>query len=244
MTLDCPFNILWQGDCLDLMANIPAKSVDLIISDLPYGTTKNKWDVILPFYELWHHYKRITTDNAAIIIFGDNKFTAKAMLSNEKWHRYNLIWQKTTPTQHLNAKKMPLRDHEDMCVFYNKLPTYNPQKTTGHERKVSTAHHKRNSKKTDNYGEHEYTGYDSTERYPKSVWKFATDRQKSALHATQKPLALIETLVKTYSNPGDVVLDPTMGSNTTGLACLNLERSFYGIEKDKEMFKIAQQRLL
>jgi site-specific DNA-methyltransferase (adenine-specific) len=154
-----------------------------------------------------------------------------------------LVWQKTTPTGHLNAKKMPLRSHEDILVFYKKLPTYNPQKTIGHERKVSTAKHKRNSKKTTNYGKHGLTTYDSTERYPKSVLTFATDKQKSALHPTQKPLELIKYLVRTYSNEGDWVLDNTCGSNTTGLACFELNRNYIGIENDFDMYEISKERV-
>lgn len=165
------------------------------------------------------------------------------MLSNEKLHRYNLIWEKTTPTGHLNAKKMPLRSHEDILVFYKQLPTYNPQKTTGHERKVSTANHKRNSKKTTNYGEHGLTTYDSTERYPKSVWRFSTDKQKSAFHPTQKPLKLIEELVKTYSNEGDLVLDNCAGSGTTGIACIGTNRNFILIEKEKDMIEVIKKRV-
>jgi len=165
------------------------------------------------------------------------------MLSNEKMHRYNIIWEKTTPTGHLNAKKMPLRSHEDMLVFYKKLPTYNPQKTTGHERKISTAHHKRDSKKTTNYGAHGLTAYDSTERYPKSVWKFATDKQKTALHPTQKPLNLIKELILTFSNEGDLVLDNCVGSGTTIEACLQIKRNFIGIEKDPIIYETALNRI-
>lgn len=166
------------------------------------------------------------------------------MLSNEKWHRYNIIWEKTTPTGHLNAKKMPMRSHEDMLVFYDKLPTYNPQKTTGHVRKVSSAKHKRNSKKTTNYGEHDLTSYDSTERYPKSVWKFATDKQKSALHPTQKPVALIKELINTFSNPGDLILDNCCGSGTTGVGCVETARNFICIDNDMEFFEISKERIL
>lgn len=165
------------------------------------------------------------------------------MLSNEKWHRYNIIWEKTTPTGHLNAKRMPMRSHEDMLVFYDKLPTYNPQKTTGHVRKVSTAKHKRNSKKTTNYGEHDLTSYDSTERYPKSVWKFATDKQKSALHPTQKPVALIKELIKTYSNPGDLILDNCCGSGTTAVGCIETNRHYICIDNDIEFFNISKERI-
>lgn len=170
-------------------------------------------------------------------------FTAELMISNKRMWKYNLIWEKTQPTGFLNAKKMPLRCHEDICIFYKKLPTYNPQKTTGHVRKVSKAEHKIGCKNTTDYGKHGLTTYDSTERYPKSVWKFAKDVQKSALHPTQKPLLLLEELVKTYTNEGDLVLDNCMGSGTTGLACKNLNRRFIGIEKEERYFEIAKERI-
>jgi DNA modification methylase len=236
-------NKLYFIDCLIGMKQIPDKSISLICADLPYGKTKNKWDSVIDLDKLWVEYERIIKDSGVIILFGQDKFSARLMLSNEKMHRYNIIWEKTTPTGHLNAKKMPLRSHEDILVFYKQLPTYNPQKTTGHERKVSTAHHKRDSKKTTNYGEHGLTTYDSTERYPKSVWKFATDKQKSALHPTQKPLKLIEEIIKTYSNEGDLVLDNCIGSGTTAIACKNLNRNFIGMENDIENFNNALIRL-
>ncbi len=137
-------NKIHFGDGLELMHQISDKSIDLILCDLPYQKTKNKWDIIIPFDKLWEHYERVIKDNGCILLFGQDKFSAKLMLSNEKIHRYNLIWEKTTPTGHLNAKKMPLRSHEDILVFYKQLPTYNPQKTTGHSRKVSSANHKLN----------------------------------------------------------------------------------------------------
>jgi DNA modification methylase len=161
------------------------------------------------------------------------------MLSNEKLHRYNIIWEKTTPTGYL----MPLRSHEDILVFYKTLPIYNPQKTTGHTRKVSSANHKRNSKKTTNYGEHDLTSYDSTERYPKSVWKFPTDKQKSSLFPTQKPVALLEYIIKTYTNEGELVLDNCAGSGSTGVACKNINRNFILMEKEHENFEIIKTRL-
>lgn len=237
-------NTLHFIDCLEGMKLIPNKYVDLICADLPYGKTKNKWDSIIDLEKLWEQYERIIKDNGAIILFGQDKFSARLMLSNEKMHRYNLIWEKTSPTGFLNAKKMPLRSHEDILVFYKQLPTYNPQKTTGHPRKVSTAHHKRNSKKTTNYSKHGLTTYDSTERYPKSVWKFATDKQKEALHPTQKPLKLIEELVKTFSNEGDIVLDNCAGSGTLPIACENTNREWIAMENGKNEFKIANQRIL
>ena len=235
---------LWNGDCISLMDNIDDKSIDCIITDLPYQqTSRNKWDVIIPFELLWKQYKRIVKDSAAIILFGNGMFTADLMTSNRDMWRYNLIWEKTQPTGFLNARKMPLRNHEDICVFYKKLPTYNPQKTTGHIRKVSKAEHKIGCKNTTDYGEHGLTTYDSTERYPKSVWKFAKDVQKSALHPTQKPLGLLEELIKTYTNENDLILDSCMGSGTTGLACKNLNRRFIGIEKEEKYFKITKERI-
>jgi len=229
-------NNIYQGDCLELMKSIDDKSIDLICTDHPYGSTRNKWDIIIPFELLWEQYERIIKDDGAIVLFANGMFTAKMMLSNEKMWRYNIIWQKTTATGHLNAKKMPLRSHEDICVFYKKPPTYNPQKTFGHERKVSTAKHKRNSKQTTNYGEYGLTSYDSTERYPKSVWTFVTDKQKSALHPTQKPILLIEEIIKTFSNEGDLVLDSCAGSSTTAIASINTGRDWIMMEKETEYY--------
>ena len=198
---------------------------------------------MIPFEPLWGEYERITKDNAAIILFGNGMFTADLMESNRKLWRYNLIWHKTQPTGFLNAKKMLLRAHEDICVFYKKLPTYNPQMTTGHMRKVSKAEHKVNSKKTTDYGEHGLTTYDSTERYPRSVLTFSKDVQKSALHPTQKPVALIEYLIKTYTNPGDLVLDSCAGSMTLAIAAMNTGRDYICIEKDSEIFEIGKNRV-
>jgi len=234
---------LWYGDCLDLMNNISNESIDLILCDLPYGKTKNVWDSVIPLEKLWKQYLRIIKSNGVILLFGQDKFSAKLMISQEKIHRYNIIWHSTTPTGHLNSHKMPLRIHEDILIFYKSLPTYNPQKTTGHIRKVSSAIHKRNSKKTSNYGEHGLTGYDSTERFPTSVWCFPTDKQKLSLHPTQKPEKLLEEAIKTYTNENDLVLDNCMGSGSTGVACINTNRRFIGIEKDKKYFDIAVDRI-
>lgn len=235
---------IMQGDCLELMKSIPNGSVDMILCDLPYGqTARNRWDVIIPFNKLWEQYSRIIKPNGAIVLFANGMFTADLMKSNSKMWRYNLIWKKTTVTGFLNAKKMPLRQHEDICIFYKFLPTYNPQKTAGHTRKVSLAKHKINCKKTSDYGEHEFTNYDSTERYPTSILEFATDKQKSALHPTQKPVALLEYLIKTYTNEGAWVLDNCMGSGSTGVATLNTGRNFIGMELDENYFNIAKERI-
>lgn len=235
---------LLHGDCLELMSKISDGSVDMILCDLPYGVTaNNKWDIVIPFDGLWQQYKRIIKDNGAIVLFGNGMFTADLMTSNRGMWRYNLIWEKTQPTGFLNAKKMPLRSHEDICVFYKKLPTYNPQKSYGHARKVTKYEHGLQSKKTDNYGDYGRTTYDSTERYPKSVITFSKDVQKSALHPTQKPVALLEYLVNTFTNPGETVLDNCMGSGSTGVACKKTGRNFIGIELDDGYFDIAKRRI-
>lgn len=234
---------LIHGDCLEQMKNIPEGSVDLILCDLPYGTTACKWDNIIPFDPLWEQYKRVIKKNGAIVLFGSGMFTASLMCSNKKMWKYNLIWEKTTPTGFLNAKIMPLRSHEDICVFCEGKTTYNPQKTYGHKRKVSTADHKRNCIATEDYGKHGFVSYDSTERYPKSVLTFKTDRQKCALHPTQKPVALLEYLIRTYSNEGETVLDNCMGSGSTGVACVNTGRNFIGIELDQKYFETSKNRI-
>lgn len=242
---------LINKDCFDVFNEFPDKHFDCIIADLPYQVTKCKWDTMLPLEPLWEQYKRIIKDNGCIILFGQGIFSAKLILSNEKDYKYTIIYEKTTPTGHLNSKKMPLRSHEDILVFYKKQPTYNPQKTTGHVRKVSSANSRiksieRASNRDKVYNNEDITkvpNYDSTERFPTSVWKIKTDKQKSKLHPTQKPLELLKRLILTYSNEGDYILDNVMGSGTTGVACKILNRNFTGIEKDTEMFDIAKNRI-
>ena len=234
---------LIKGDCLTEMNKIQSKSVDMILCDLPYGTTRNKWDATIPLDKLWEQYNRIIKDNGVIVLTAQTPFDKVLGASNLKMLRYEWIWEKTSATGHLNAKKMPMKAHENILIFYKKLPTYNPQKTFGHERKVSKAVHKINSKDSTNYGESVNTTYDSTERYPRDVVKFKTDKQKSALHPTQKPVALMEYLIKTYTNEGDLVLDNCMGSGTTGVACVNTNRNFIGIEIEDNYYKIAKQRI-
>jgi len=226
------------------MNDIDDKSIDMILCDLPYGTTaRNKWDVIIPFDMLWEQYERIIKDNGAIVLTSQQPFTSKLIMSNEKLFRYEWIWEKTTATGHLNAKKMPMKAHENILVFYKKLPTYNAQKTTGHERKVSKAEHKTNCKMTLNYNEHDFVTYDSTERYPRSVQVFSTDKQKSAIHPTQKPVSLFEYLIKTYTNEGETVLDNCSGSGTTAVACINTKRKYICIEQDEEYYNLSAERI-
>lgn len=231
-------------DCIEGMKQISSESVDMIFVDLPYGKTHNKWDTVIPYEPLWEQFNRIIKPHGAILLFGQDKFTAKTMLSNEKMHRYNIIWEKTTPTGFLNANRMPLRSHEDIMVFYEPdedihedimvfykhLPTYNPQKTSGHKRKVSKAEHKRNCEVTKDYGNHGLTTYDSTERYPTSVWKFPTDKQKEAIHPTQKPLDLCRYAIRTYTNTGDIVLDCCCGAGSIPLAAMLEGRKYIGMD--------------
>lgn len=223
-------NQIYNMDCIEALKKLDDKSVDMFFADLPYGTTHNKWDIIIPPELLWEQIKRIAKPHTPVILFGNSLFTAQMMLSNPEWFKYNIIWKKTTPTGHLNAKKMPMRIHEDIMVFYDKPPTYNPQKTTGHKRKVSKAEHKRNCIQTSNYGEFGLTTYDSTERYPTDVWEFATDKQKIAIHPTQKPLELCRYAIRTYSNPNDLVVDFCCGSGTIPQAARLEGRNYIGAD--------------
>lgn len=250
---------LLQGNCLELMKDIPDKSIDMIFTDLPYGTTQNKFDIRIDLDKLWNQFRRIIKDNGCIALWAQAPFNHILAMSNIKQYRYEWIIEKTRGTGHLNSKKMPMKTHENVLVFgdvgnfeeqpetlqifYKKLPLYNPQMTHNHTRKVSTAKHKRNSKKTTNYGEFEFTTYDSTDRYPRDVLKFKWDTQKSSLHPNQKPVSACEYFINTYTNVGDVVLDCCMGSGTTGVACKNLNRRFIGIELDENYFEIAKKRI-
>lgn len=245
---------LQQGDCLDLMKTLDDKSVDLILCDLPYGTTRNKWDSIIDLELLWEQYNRVIKDRGAILLFAQTPFDKVLGVSNLKNLRYEIIWQKTAPTGFLNAKKMPMKAHENILVFYKKLSTYNPQMTQGHSRKVSSKKSRaksveRQKLKVDSkdsnynfYGESQ-VDYDSTERYPLSVQVFAKDQQKENYHPTQKPVALLEWLIKTYTNEGDLVLDNCMGSGSTGVACVNTNRNFIGMELTEQYFEIAKERI-
>lgn len=230
---------LHYGDCLDVMDTLADRSVDLILCDLPYETTRNVWDFQVHLPSMWAHYRRIC--KGAIVLTAQTPFDKVLGASNLGMLRYEWIWEKGNATGHLNAEKMPLKAHENALVFYEELPTYNPQKTTGHPRKTAT----KRKDVTTNYGKQTFDeiAYDSTERYPRSVLFFSSDKQTSKLHPTQKPLALMEYFVRTYTNPGDTVLDNCMGSGTTGVACQNLGRKFIGIENNTEYFGVAKNRL-
>ena len=232
---------LLQGDCLELMRNIPDKSIDMILCDLPYGTTRCKWDVIIPFDPLMEQYNRIIKDNGAIVLFCAEPFGSKLRLSNLKNYKYDWVWDKVKGSGFLNAKKQPMRNHELISVFYKKQCTYNPQKTYGHKMKKS---YKRKELQTNVYGEMKNDcTYESTERYPRSIQVFSTDTQKCSLHPTQKPVELLEYLIRTYTNEGETILDNCMGSGSTGVACVNTNRSFIGIELDEKYFDIAKERI-
>lgn len=231
---------LMFGDCLERMHEIEDASVDMILCDLPYETTRNEWDFMVHLPAMWAHYKRIC--KGAIVLTAQTPFDKILGASNLQMLRYEWIWEKGNATGHLNAEKMPLKAHENALVFYDRLPTYNPQKTTGHSRKTSV----KRKDVTTNYGRQDFNeiAYDSTERYPRSVLFFSSDKQRSKLHPTQKPVDLMEYFIRTYTNPGDVVLDNCMGSGTTGVACKLTGRNFIGIEKNERFFAIAEQRLM
>ena len=231
---------LHQGDCIEKMSLIPDSSVDMILTDPPYGTTECKWDSVIPFEPLWEQFKRIAKENAAIVLTSAQPFTSALVMSNPKWFKSEWIWEKGNATGFLNAKKQQLRAHESVLVFYKKQPTFNPQITHGHERRTA----KRKTVNSECYGKAiSLTEYDSKSRYPRSVQFFSSDKQISNLHPTQKPVALMEYLIKTYSNEGDTVLDSCMGSGTTGVACLNTRRKFIGIERDSNYFNVAKTRI-
>ena len=230
------------GDCLERMKEIPSGSVDLILVDLPYATTQNKWDSMLNLEEMWVQLNRICKPNTAKLMFAQTPFDKVLGCSNLKELKYEWIWEKTTATGHLNAKKMPMKAHENILVFYDKLPTYNPQKTLGHKPANSYTKHQDDGS---NYGETKVgiSGGGQTDRYPRSVQVFKTDKQKVSLHPTQKPVALLEYLIKTYTNEGETVLDFTFGSCSTGVACLNTNRKFIGVEMDEGYFEIGVNRM-
>ena len=277
---------LYLGDCLEVMKEIPSKSIDMILCDLPYGTTQNKWDTIIPMNDyinindkniekdefylqqflkglskkeidkiwrenkqegLWSHYNRIVKDNGAIVLNSQGMFTAYLVNSNKKMWRYNLVWDKVLPSGFLNAKKQPMRNHEDICVFYKKQPIYNPQMWEGNEchskgNKILGISQKDFSRNT-NYGDFKAVETKGNLKYPKSILTFQKPHPSKTLHPTQKSIECCEWLIKTYTNEGDLVLDNCMGSGSTGVACINTNRKFIGIELDEKYFNIAKDRI-
>lgn len=231
---------LMLGDCLERMKEIPSGSIDMVLADPPYGTTACKWDSVIDLPLMWEQLNRVIKPNGAIVLTATQPFTSALVASNLNMFRYDWVWDKPAGTGFFNAKKMPIRSHETILVFYSKLPTYNPQKTTGHPRKTA----KKKVVRSEVYGKDiSLPYYDSTERFPRSVQTFSSDKRFSNHHPTQKPLALMEYLIKTYTNEGQVVLDFAMGSGTTGVAALNTGRKFIGIEMDKCYFDVATERI-
>jgi site-specific DNA-methyltransferase (adenine-specific) len=234
---------LREGDCLEVMKDIPDRSIDMILCDPPYGTTScNKWDVVIPFEPLWEQYERIIKDNGAIVLFGSQPFTSSLIMSNIKLFKYEWIWEKTMASNFALSKKQPFKKHENILVFYRKQPTYNPQMEDGKPyidnrntgtRNISVGSESNLIRRPIN---------NKGSRYPSSVQKFSNGNNKN-VHPTQKPVALLEYLIKTYTNEGEIVLDNCMGSGSTGVAAINCNRKFIGIELDEKYFEIARNRI-
>ena len=234
---DCIYNM----DCIEGMKTIPNNSIDMILCDLPYGTTQCKWDVIIPFDKLWEQYERIIKDNGAIVLTSSQPFTALLIASNIKLFKYNWVWEKSKATGYLNSKKRPLVAHEEVLIFSKRQTKYNPQMIKGEPYSKGKA-----LRETDVYGGQKETLVESKDglRYPRTVQYFKTaESEGKVYHPTQKPLSLFEYLIKTYTDENDVVLDNCMGSGTTAIACVNLNRKYIGYEKEKEYFEIIVQRL-
>jgi len=237
------------GDCLIAMKDIPDGSIDMVLTDPPYGTTACKWDSVIPLEPMWEQLKRVIKPNGAIALFGSEPFSSALRMSNIKNFRYDIIWEKERPTNIFYMKKQIGKVHEIISIFYNKQPIYNPQmeKRSGKHSKKEADYNllncNNNRTLTHKHPKYKYSKtYEPTLVYPRSVLKINRDRLKN-MHPTQKPVALMEYLIKTYTNEGEKVLDFTMGSGTTGVACRNLNRNFIGIEKDKEYFDIANERI-
>lgn len=227
---------LLRGDCLTLMKNIPDKSIDMILCDLPYGTTKNNWDCAINLEMLWEQYERIIKNNGCIALFSQTPFDKILGNSNLKMLKYEWIWVKSNATGHLNAKKMPMKKHENILIFYKNLPIYNPQWT------YSTPYQRVGSHSSSNYGKQKdcVLSISDGRRYPVDVVEFKSER---GFHPTQKPVPILEYLIKTYTNENEIVLDNCMGSGSTGVACVNTNRKFIGIELNEQYFNIAKERI-
>lgn len=226
---------LMQGDCLERMKEIPDGSVDMILTDPPYGTTACKWDSIIPLEPMWEQLKRVIKPNGAIVLTASQPFTSILGASNIKQLKYAWVWEKTAATGHLNAKRMPMKNAEDVLVFYAKQPTYNPQGLKDFNKIV------RRGNNGGCYGQSGKENLQKKTNYPRTIQKFKSEGK--IVHSTQKPLKLMEYLIRTYTNENETVLDFTMGSGTTGVACKNLNRKFIGIELDESYFNIAEKRI-
>ncbi len=243
--------LLYNGDCLEIMKDIPDGSIDLILCDLPYETLNRSnrgasWDKMIPLDKLWEQYDRIINDTGAIILFAQGMFTARLMQSRPDLWRYNLVWDKVLSGGFLNAKRMPLRSHEDICVFYKKLPKYNPQMKEGkplHGRGTSYRSKNLTNNCYGSLGTADDSRKGSTEKFPTSIIRFPKPHPSTTVHPTQKPVELCEWLIRTFTDPGQTVLDNAMGSGSTGVACLRCGRKFIGIELNGGFFEIARNRI-
>ena len=231
--IDDFINNVFEGDCLEIMKQLPDKSIDMVLCDLPYGTTQNKWDSVIPLGELWQQYRRIVKDDGAIVLTSQGMFTAELMVSNPKMFRYKWIWEKSKSTNFLNAKKQPLRKHEDVCVFYRRQPVYHPQMIDGlpYDKGI------RKNQLSGSYGDFQPVHVHSDgKRYPTDIIYFKTaESEGKVFHPTQKPVELGRYFVRTYTNPGDIVLDNTSGSGSFLVAALLEGRNFIGIEKNENV---------
>jgi site-specific DNA-methyltransferase (adenine-specific) len=237
-------NKTYHGDCLELMKDIPDKSIDMILCDLPYGATACKWDTIIPFDKLWKEYERIIKPNGAIILTASQPFTSALVMSNTKLFKHELIWQKTRPSNVFNAKKQFMKWHENICIFYKTLPTYNPQTTIGKAYKKKHYIQDRSNGTLGKTGEKDgHVSENNGIMQPKTVIEISNPNHNS-LHPTQKPIALFEYLIKTYTNEGDTVLDNCAGSGTTAIACINTKRNYILMEKEQRYFDIINERIL
>lgn len=237
---------LFNGDCLEIMKSLPDKSVDLILCDLPYGSTKAQEDKPLPFAPLWEQYERIIKDRGAILLFGQGPFYVDLVNSNRKLFKYDIVWDKKLATGFLNARKMPMRSHEQIAVFYKKLPPYNPQFTLGEGLHGRGTAYKNKPVVNNNYGKYAAEGdarKGCKEKYPKSIISIQKPHPSKAKHRTEKPVALLEWLIRTYTNEGDLVLDNCMGAGGCGVAAVRNRRRFIGIELNAEYFASAKERI-
>jgi len=241
-------SILIQGDCLEILPQLIQKSVkvDAIITDPPYGTTNNKKDIVIPFDKMWVNIKAIRKDDTPVILFAQGLFYVDLVNSTRSEFRYDLVWDKILTSGFLNAKRMPLRKHESIAIFYKKLPVYNPQFTEGKPLHSKGSNFVNKDYKNQNYNNCKQSSNDRegcTQKYPTSILTYQKPHSSIAKHRTEKSISLLENLIKTYTNEGDIVLDFTMGSGTTGIACQNTNRKFIGIELDEHYFKVALDRI-
>jgi len=245
-----PFSRLYFGDCIEIMSQIESKSIDMILCDLPYGTTANSWDVIIPFELLWEQYERIIKDNGTIALFGSEPFSSLLRVSNMKLYKYDWIWYKNLPTNFLNARKQPLRTYETISIFCKGVNDYYPLLEIKPKSNIRRNPHIFNQTNNGTYGKinEGYNRFENREipddkNYPCNVIELDIEHRTKRIHPTQKPVSIMEYLIKTYTKENETILDNTMGSGTTGIACHKQKRNFVGIEKDEQYFNMAKKRI-